>query len=177
MIWTFEYPLRTERLLLRPHALDDLDDLVVFHGDPDVTRYIPWPVRSREQTLNVLTVKLGQGSASSAGDWIVLAIEELSSGTVVGEILLKRRSDAEAELGYVLATHAQGRGLITEAATCLLTEAERLFGVSRVDAFVETANVASTRVLNRLGFVPTTSDDPDLLAFRRPAPTTKEATV
>jgi RimJ/RimL family protein N-acetyltransferase len=174
VIWTFDYPLRTERLLLRPHTLGDLDDLVVFHSDPAVTRYIPWPVRNREQTLDVLTVKLGQASATSPGDWIVLAIEERSSGRVVGEILLKRKSDTEAELGYVLATSAQGKGLITEAATVLLAEAERAFGVTTVDATVEKPNAASVRVLTRLGFGPIASDDPDLLTFRRPAPATGE---
>jgi RimJ/RimL family protein N-acetyltransferase len=172
VIWTFDYPVRTERLLLRPHTLGDLDDLVVFHGDPDVTRYIPWPVRNREQTLDVLTVKLGQASARSSGDWIVLAIEERRSGHVVGEILLKRKTDAEAELGYVLATSAQGRGLITEAAGVLLAEAERTFGVTTVDATVEKPNAASVRVLARLGFGLTTSEDPDLLTFRRLATTT-----
>jgi RimJ/RimL family protein N-acetyltransferase len=177
VIWTFDYPLRTDRLLLRPHTLGDLDDLVVFHSDPDVTRYIPWPVRDREQTLDVLTVKLGQASATSPGDWIVLAIEERSSGHVIGEILLKRKSDTEAELGYVLATSAQGKGLITEAATVLLAEAERVLGVTTVDATVQKPNAASARVLARLGFDPITSEDPNLLTFRRLATTTKEPTL
>jgi RimJ/RimL family protein N-acetyltransferase len=176
VIWTFDYPLRTERLLLRPHTLGDLDDLVVFHSDPDVTRYISWPIRNREQTLDVLTVKLGQVSATSPGDWIVLAMEERSSGRVIGEILLKRKSDTEAELGYVLATSAQGKGLITEAATILLTEAERVLGVTTFDATVEKPNAASARVLARLGFDPITSEDPNLLTFRRLTTTTKEPT-
>jgi RimJ/RimL family protein N-acetyltransferase len=177
VIWTFDYPLRTERLLLRPHTLGDLDDLVVFHSDPDVTRYIPWPVRDREQTVDVLTMKLGQASATSPGDWIVLAIEGRRSGRVIGEILLKRKSDTEAELGYVLATSAQGKGLITEAATVLLAEAERVLGVTTVDATVKEPNVASARVLARLGFAPIASEDPDLLTFRRLAPITKEPTT
>jgi RimJ/RimL family protein N-acetyltransferase len=177
VIWTFDYPLRTERLLLRPHTPGDLDDLVVFHSDPAVTRYIPWPVRNREQTLDVLTVKLSQASATTPGDWIVLAIEDQSSGHVIGEILLKRKSDTEAELGYVLATSAQGKGLITEAATNLLAEAEHSFGVTTVDATVEKPNAASVWVLTRLGFGPITSEDPNLLTFRRMATTTKEPTL
>jgi hypothetical protein len=35
------YPLRTERLDLRPHRMDDLDDLYAFHSRPDVVRYTP----------------------------------------------------------------------------------------------------------------------------------------
>ncbi|MBX0301973.1 GNAT family N-acetyltransferase [Cryobacterium sp. 1639] len=172
MIWTFDFPLRTERLLLRPHTLDDLDDLVLFHGDPDITRYIPWPVRDRAATLAALSAKLRQTDARTAGDWIVLAIEE--AGTVVGEILLKRTSDTTAELGYVLAASAQGRGLATEAAAHLLQAAERRFGVTAVEAVIEAPNAASARVLTRLGFAPTASAHPPLLSFRRLSPAPKE---
>ena len=43
-------PVETERLLLRPHRLEDLDDLVRFHSDPEVVRHVPWPVRDRAAT-------------------------------------------------------------------------------------------------------------------------------
>ncbi len=52
------YPIRTERLDLRPHRMEDLDDLLAFHSDPDVVRYVPWPVRDREQTRTALKAKL-----------------------------------------------------------------------------------------------------------------------
>ena len=31
--------IETERLLLRAHRSDDLDDLVAFHSDPDVVEW------------------------------------------------------------------------------------------------------------------------------------------
>jgi RimJ/RimL family protein N-acetyltransferase len=161
VIWTFNYPLRTERLTLRAHQLTDLEDLLVFHSDPEVTRYIPWPVRDRQQTLDALVVKLTQTVACEPGEWIVLAIEENSSHTVVGEILLKRKSDVRAELGYVLAREAQGKGYVAEAAAHLLTLAAQTFGVTTVDATVEEPNTASVRVLTRLGFAPTVPAEPE----------------
>jgi RimJ/RimL family protein N-acetyltransferase len=170
VIWRFDIPLRTERLILRPHTLADLDDLTVFHGDPAVTRYIPWPVRTREQTRDALVVKVAQTSARVPGERIVLAIEERSSSRVVGEILLKRKSDTAAELGYVLAADAQGKGYVTEAASFLVDVAARSFGLTTVDATVEEPNTASVRVLTRLGFAPTASDEPGTLSFRRELP-------
>ena len=50
-------PLETERLLLRVHRSEDL---VVFHSDPDVVRFVPWPVRDRAATAETLAVKLDQ---------------------------------------------------------------------------------------------------------------------
>ena len=55
-----DLPIATERLMLRAHRMDDLVDLVRFHGDPEVVRYVPWPVRDREATEETLRTKLGQ---------------------------------------------------------------------------------------------------------------------
>ena len=43
-------PIETERLVLRAHRTSDLDDLLAFHGDPEVVRFVPWPVRDRAAT-------------------------------------------------------------------------------------------------------------------------------
>lgn len=153
-VWTAPYPLRTERLLLRPHVDSDLDDLLVFHSDPEVVRYTPWPVRDREQTAAALAKKLTQYSASADGEWLVLAIVEQATGTVVGEVLLKREDAAagHAELGYALSRAAQGRGLATEAARAMISLAVGSFGVTRIDAVIDPRNAPSERVLLRLGF-------------------------
>ena len=50
-----DLPLETERLVLRAHRREDLDDLVRFHGDPEVVRYVPWPVRDRAATNSATT--------------------------------------------------------------------------------------------------------------------------
>jgi len=168
--WTFEYPLRTERLDLRPHRLDDLDDLVVFHSDPEVTRYIPWPARTRQQTLDALRVKLDRIVARAPGDWIVLAIEERSTGTVIGEVLIKREADGQAEVGYVIRADRQGQGLATEAVVGILDAASERFGLTTVDAVVEPPNTASARLLTRLGFIEHARErqgDVKLIRFRR----------
>ena len=64
-------PLQTERLVLRTHRAEDLDDLVVFHGDPEVVRYVPWPLRDRtatEQTLRVSADEIAEGAARCSSE-------------------------------------------------------------------------------------------------------------
>ena len=156
--WELDLPVVTERMLLRAHREDDLDDLVVFHGDPAVTRYIPWPVRDREQTREALAKKLDNVRAEAPGDWIGLAVEERATGTVIGEVLVKREEEGHAEVGYVIRTDRQGQGLATEAVTALLDAVEARFGVRVVDAIVVDGNDASARLLERLGFVPVAHD-------------------
>lgn len=147
--WAPALPIETPRLLLRVHVPTDLDDLYVFHSDPESTRYIPWPVRTRQQTQEALEKKYGAGVATNDGDWLVLAIEEKATGTVIGEVLLKRGSIPE--VGYVIRRDREGQGLASEAVGAMLQLAGA-FGCTEVHAVVEPENGASIRLLERFGF-------------------------
>jgi RimJ/RimL family protein N-acetyltransferase len=147
-----QLPLETERLVLRPHRMTDLDDLAVFHGDADVVRYVPWPVRDRAATEETLRVKLTQTELVAHGQWLVLAVELRSTGTVIGEVLLKWASDRQGELGFAFAGPHQGQGYAAEAATAVLRLGFDDLGFHRVTAVVIDDNLASARLLGRLGF-------------------------
>jgi RimJ/RimL family protein N-acetyltransferase len=147
-----QLPIETERLVLRPHRMTDLDDLAAFHGDPDVVRFVPWPVRDRAATEETLRVKLTQAELLAHGQWLVLAVEVRETGTVVGEVLLKWASDRQGEIGFAFARSHQGHGYAAEAATAMLGTAFDELGFHRVSAVVIEGNDASARLLARLGF-------------------------
>jgi RimJ/RimL family protein N-acetyltransferase len=157
--WQPDVPVLTERLALRPHRLDDLDDLMRYHSDPEVVRYIPWPVRTREQTAAALQSRTRQGVVTEEGQWLVLAIALrddvglTDGGRVIGEVLLKFDSerDARGELGYAIARDAEGHGYATEAARAVLDLAFTRFGLHRVVARLDARNRASAALLERLG--------------------------
>jgi RimJ/RimL family protein N-acetyltransferase len=151
--WAPTLPIETERLTLRVHRMADLDDLVVFHGDPEATRYIPWPVRTREQTEEALLPKLTRDIARAAGDWLVLAIEERATGTVIGEVLLKREDEGLAEVGYVIRTDRQGQGLASEAVRAMLELGFVDYDRRAIDAMIVRGNDASVRLVERFRFV------------------------
>ncbi len=147
------YPLRTERLDLRPHRPDDLEDLFAFHSRPEVVRYVPWPLRDREQTKAALQVKLGQVALTAPGQWLVLAIELRETGTVIGEVLLKWASDTDrqGEIGFALHSDFHGRGLAAEAARAVLRLGFEDLGLHRICGVCIEGNVSSVRLLERLG--------------------------
>lgn len=147
------YPLRTERLDLRPHRTDDLDDLYAFHSRPEVVRYTPWPVRDREETRKALEKKLAQDVLTEPGQWLVLAIELRETGTVIGEVLLKWASetDRQGEIGYALHTDYHGKGLATEAAREMLRLGFEDLGLHRIGAVLDDRNTPSALLLERLG--------------------------
>jgi RimJ/RimL family protein N-acetyltransferase len=133
--------------------MDDLDDLLAFHSDPAVVRYVPWPVRDREQTRAALEKKLTQDALTEPGQWLVLAIELRETSTVIGEVLLKWDSETnrQGELGYALHTGYHGRGLAAEAANAVLRLGFEELGLHRIHADVINGNTASTKLLTRLG--------------------------
>lgn len=157
--WAPTLPILTERLALRLHRETDLDDLLAYHGDPETTRYLPWPVRTRQQTADALVPKLGQGVATLEGEWLVLAIEERASGIVIGEVLLKRGPGTTCELGYVIRRDRHGLGLASEAVAAMLALAFDAYGRTTVDAQIQRGNAASVRLVERFGFVRDESRD------------------
>lgn len=150
-----DYPILTQRLALRPHRDTDLDDLLAFHSDPEVVRFVPWPVRDREATKMALAAKLDQAALTEPGQWLVLAVELRESGTVIGEVLLKWGSaeHRQGELGFAFSRAHQGKGYAAEAATAMLRLGFDQLRLHRVTAVCVEENDASARLLRRLGFV------------------------
>jgi RimJ/RimL family protein N-acetyltransferase len=147
------YPVRTARLDLRPHRPDDLKDLFAFHSHPEVVRYVPWPVRDREQTRIALEAKLAQGVVTEPGQWLVLAMEIRRTSTVIGEVLLKWESETsrQGEIGFAVHKAYQGHGFASEAARAVLRLGFDDLGLHRIVAVCIDANVDSVRLLRRLG--------------------------
>ena len=142
----------TERLELRVHAVEDVDDMLQFRSDPEVVRYIPWPVSTREQVLEALKPRLIAGTVQRVGDWLILAIVFRETGQVIGEVLLKNNGSDEAELGFALHAKFHGLGLAREATEAMLELGVRELGLRRFTAQLDERNTASARLLERLGF-------------------------
>jgi RimJ/RimL family protein N-acetyltransferase len=88
-------------------------------------------------------------AASGGWTWLVTDAE----GAIVGECGTKTPPDAgTVEIGYGLAAPSRGKGLGTRAVRALTDWLLALPDVDRVIAHVAQDNVASRRVLERLGF-------------------------
>jgi [ribosomal protein S5]-alanine N-acetyltransferase len=92
------------------------------------------------------------------------AVVERESGALIGDAGLYRTPAGEVELGYTLGRPWWGRGYATEAAGAWLETAFGRLGIGEVVALAEPANVASLRVLEKLGM----TRDGERLAFGRP---------
>lgn len=147
-------PIRweTERLVLRDAQLSDAEAVHRYAGDPEVVRHMIWGPNSPEITQQVLEARLVE-QADPARRVFELMIEEKASGEVVGGAGLRvaDKSALDADLGYVLARAKWGQGIVPEACKKLLEVAFGWLGLHRVWASTDADNLASQRVLEKLG--------------------------
>ncbi|HET6651940.1 MAG TPA: GNAT family protein [Nocardioides sp.] len=142
----------TERMTLRPYALDDFEAFHDLHSRDDVARYLPWETRDAEASRAALQRHQGM-RLEKDDDGITLAGFDKGSGRLVGEFVLFLRSVEHrgGEVGYVVHPDFQGRGLATEGARAMLQLAFDTMGLHRVIARIEARNTGSAAVLQRLG--------------------------
>lgn len=148
------FPVKSERLTLRPFQASDLDSLVPYHSDPDVVRFIPWPARTPDQVRDWLEKAIHLTSFEGEGDYLTAAIIRNEDNQLIGQVNSMFRSlhNQTAEIGYVLNPKFGGLGYATEAAGALVTALFATGTFRRVTARLDVRNDASARVLDRLGF-------------------------
>ena len=89
-------------------------------------------------------------------EWYAIWMIELKDGSHIGELCFKGLSEkGTAEIGYGIADEYQGCDYATEAVSALTEWALNRPGVSYVTAETEESNIASQRVLQKAGFIPT----------------------
>jgi len=147
------YPIETARLYLRPFNDGDLDDVYEYSSRPDVTRYLPWDVRSRQQTKEILSQKKNRTSLKAINDIYNLAVVLKETGKLIGDILLFLRSVEfrQGEVGYVFNPTYHGRGYATEAAKVMLQLGFETFNFHRIYARCDPRNTGSWKLMERLG--------------------------
>jgi RimJ/RimL family protein N-acetyltransferase len=150
-----EFPIETERLLIRPLDPDkDVGDVFAYQSRADVCRYIPYEPRTREQIAERLAdPERTRSTLDNDGEVLSLAVELRETGRVIGDVVLIYSSaeHQRAEIGYVFNPDYHGRGYATEAGQAMLALAFDGLRVRRVIARIDDRNEPSAAVLRRLG--------------------------
>lgn len=145
--------LETPRLQLRTVRADDVLAVFAIYANAEVARYLGEPMWT---------------DPSRAEAWVQRVMRQRLEGQAL-QLLLQRREDAavlgtcvlfhfhvasrRAEIGYVLAREHWGQGYAHEALTALIGHGFNAIDLRRIEADIDPRNVASARVLQRLGFV------------------------
>lgn len=151
------WQLLTERLRLRPYRLDDAAAMFAVFGDPEVMRYSMSGADPSVEATRTRIQKLMDHQASFGFSlWVV---EDRATAAILGDCGLKQLEDGpEIEVGYRFARPHWGSGYATEAAMASVQYGFGTLALARIAAVVEPPNVASHRVLEKIG-----------LQYQRPA--------
>ena len=153
----------TSRLRLRPLTDADMEPYLAMAADPEVTRYVspaPIPRANAEAAANHYRRQL---ETHGYGYW---AIDVNGGPPFAGIILLQDVKFTAAftpaiEVGWLLPRTEWGKGYATEGGRAALDYAFTTLKLNEVVALTAAANLASQRVMQRLGMTHDTADDFD----------------
>ncbi|MEZ4380469.1 MAG: GNAT family N-acetyltransferase [Nannocystaceae bacterium] len=142
--------LRTARALLRPFARRDAGAAHRVFGDAEVMRFAAGePDADVDATRRRLARYAALQAARGFSKWGAWRLE---TGAYLGDAgLTVLPETGEIELGYRLARARWGQGLATEIAAAWLGYALGELGLARVIAFADPRNLASLRVMAKIG--------------------------
>ncbi len=146
--------LTTERLVLRPLAMDDLDDLAALHAEESFWRYPFGRGWSRSETESFLerTIERYRDPGVAVSAVVVAATGDLagwaglSIPTFLPEIL------PAVEVGWRLGEHHRGHGFATEAGRAWVRYGFEELRLASIVSIYEPENPPSGAVMRRLGF-------------------------
>lgn len=152
------WPVRTERLQIRPMTPSDVDAMWEWRRLPEVNRWLglaPATVEAfRERYLDPDRL---------ASMFIVELTGENGETTPIGDVMIRigdgwaqlevadEAKGVEAELGWVLDPEHTGRGYATEAIRAVIDVCVGALGLRRVHAGCFADNEPSWRLMERLG--------------------------
>ena len=145
--------LETERLRLRPFTLSDVAAHRRLYADPEVTRHLaggPYlGADARLRSERAVRRFVDHWRSRGFGVWAVL---DRTTEAFVGQCGLNTiDGTGEVEALWALDRPVWGRGLATEAARAALAWGLEVAGLSAVIAIAAPANVASQRVMEKIG--------------------------
>jgi RimJ/RimL family protein N-acetyltransferase len=147
------YPVRGERLLLRPLTSRDIDAVLAYRSREDVCRYVPFKPMTREGIAERLAGPWARTELTGEGQSLTLGAEIGQSGQLAGDCVLfwHSKEHAGGEVGYVFNPSLGGRGYATEAVTMMLRLGFEQLGLHRIIARIDERNVPSARLARRVG--------------------------
>lgn len=134
-----------------------------------ITERLKIRIASDEEMQELISAQTDEGLKAAYGEmlagciahpeqrqWYAVWLIYLSDGDRIGEMCFKGLSpEGTAEIGYGLLSEFWGKGYATEAVTAAVKWASQQPDVTAIEAETDDENIASQRVLEKTGFVPT----------------------
>ncbi|KAF1297899.1 acetyltransferase [Enterococcus sp. JM4C] len=146
LIFARNQRLTTERLILRPVTLADVEDMYAYGKDEETTKFVFPTHQNKEETA------ISIANYFMAAPFGKYGIELKETQQMVGTIDLRVDEGSNSgELGYTLNRDYWGRGIVPEAARELMRFGFDELGLTRIYATHDEDNPNSGRVMQKIG--------------------------
>ncbi|HXT68436.1 MAG TPA: GNAT family N-acetyltransferase [Vicinamibacterales bacterium] len=142
--------LETDRLGLRRFTPGDREWLVALYADPSVTRYLGG-TQTAEAVDRMLAARILDYYDANPGLGIWMTVERATGQSIGFHLLNNIQGETIIQVGFVLLEAAWGKGYGTEMATAVLHHGFVTLGLPRIVGMASLRNLASQRVLEKIG--------------------------
>jgi RimJ/RimL family protein N-acetyltransferase len=147
--------LETERLILREMLLSDAEALFEMDSNPNVHQYL-WnkPLTSIDEVYQYIEKVRNQYLENNIGRFVVVLKE---TNELIGWAGLKYNTEIVNnkvhfyDIGYRLNEKFWGKGYASEASFAWLDYGFKVMKINIMEAAAHTANIASNRILQKIG--------------------------
>ncbi|MBS9720724.1 GNAT family N-acetyltransferase [Tianweitania sp. BSSL-BM11] len=148
--------ITTDRLLLRPHTIEDMDAHHAMHAEPEVYRFLGGRPATREETWLRLLRFVGHWTSFGYG---LFAVIDRATGKLIGDTGLAYfcrelgpEFDAYPETAWIFSASVHGQGKAFEAASAAHAWFEAKTGKREAVAIINPENAPSLRLADKLGY-------------------------
>lgn len=139
----------TNRLILRPFEITDLEDLAAVYGDAEVMRYIGTGSLTIDETRKKLIAGMDAWRKHGFGAWAIIC---RTTGQFIGRTgLAHLDGTTDVHVGFVLDKRFWHRGLGYEAAIASISYGFETLKLDKIFAAARATNTSSRRLLEKLG--------------------------
>lgn len=144
--------IETDRLILRRFRVEDAADMYAnWASDPEVTRFLTWPVHaSVDVTKSLLSDLVSRYEDDGYFNWVM---ELKETGKIIGNISVVKLNESveSADMGYCMCRAYWGQGLMPEALKAVMEYLFDVVGLNRIAACHDVNNPKSGRVMDKAG--------------------------
>lgn len=161
--------LNSKRLYIRQIQKCDQEIYIHTLSQDEVMRYITGQGLPLEKAKNKFNNILKENALDPRFGGLALFLK--TEQQFIGMGKFSKTDENELEIGYLLLPEYWGQGYGSEIATFLVQQAQKINESPHLKAIIDPHNIASRKILERLGFQPAeeiTSDELPGLVLRRP---------
>ena len=144
--------IHTKRLTLRQLSITDVNDVFEFTSDPEVVKYLSfYPHKAIEDCTKFIQSLIDGEFEGKTYAWSVIKRDDPTS-KVIGIVRISEAKKGRRYFGYFFNKLTWGKGIGMEAAAAALDCAFRNLNLDVIDSIYDQPNVASGKIINKLGF-------------------------